>query len=462
MGYGSRGTSESRPTRPEPSHRTGTVLRLALRRLRIAASAAIVCAIGFGALQQPLLAGSGATLGSLGNVASPIPAQLLLVTLTAKPSSPVVGEEVTVRVQLTLLARPEPREVRLRITTPSGSDSVASTNRQGGGVFIGGFRPETPGRYDVLTLADNIAIGDPLIVQVSSAPPNPAVVAALIAAGVAVLLWLIAQERKRRSRVRERAPSAPTAAAGAPPPTVSPVASPTPPAVEDTSPRGVAWRLPTAVGPVPDRPGIEIPPAGSASASSTGLLDSRVSLGRTIVRSANAALLPVVGVACVLSGLAILYILLSLGTMDRFYRQSATVFLGLAVVVFVVSVSALVIIRARRNKARRAALRAVALGTPGWVGVKGEAWGMQQRGEGGAWTVLSFRVERTDTSTGERLSPVPVEMRGYRFDGSINEGETVAVPGEWTVGTTMEPHYVWNVTTRSWVVARTIGVWGTK
>jgi len=92
---------------------------------------------------------------------------------------------------------------------------------------------------------------------------------------------------------------------------------------------------------------------------------------------------------------------------------------------------------------------------PNWVGIKGEAWGIQQRSETNI-TVTTFRIERTDPATGERLRPVPVEMRSFDFRGSINEGEKVAVPGRWVVGETMQPAEVWNLTTRSRVTARQV------
>ena len=60
--------------------------------------------------------------------------------------------------------------------------------------------------------------------------------------------------------------------------------------------------------------------------------------------------------------------------------------------------------------------------------------------------IWSFRVERYDAS-GNRLQPVPVEMRGERFDGSISEGDWVELPGEWKPGQVVHPDQVKNLTT---------------
>ena len=60
--------------------------------------------------------------------------------------------------------------------------------------------------------------------------------------------------------------------------------------------------------------------------------------------------------------------------------------------------------------------------------------------------VWSFRVERYDAS-GNRLQPVPVEMKGERFDGSISEGDWVELPGDWKPGQVVNPSQVKNLTT---------------
>jgi len=50
-------------------------------------------------------------------------------------------------------------------------------------------------------------------------------------------------------------------------------------------------------------------------------------------------------------------------------------------------------------------------------------------------TVLDFRIERHDAS-GNRLAPVPVQMRGQSFSGAVNNGDEIRVNrGKWRDGT---------------------------
>ena len=69
--------------------------------------------------------------------------------------------------------------------------------------------------------------------------------------------------------------------------------------------------------------------------------------------------------------------------------------------------------------------------------VRGVARGVQQRSEpwGQGWTrqILGMRVEQYDAS-GNRLQPVPVELRGWTLSGQISEGEEVEVNGRWDGG----------------------------
>ena len=60
--------------------------------------------------------------------------------------------------------------------------------------------------------------------------------------------------------------------------------------------------------------------------------------------------------------------------------------------------------------------------------------------------VWTFRVERHDTE-GRVLQPIPVEMRGLSFRGSINEGDWVEIPGTWKPGVTLQPRRLRNRTT---------------
>lgn len=84
--------------------------------------------------------------------------------------------------------------------------------------------------------------------------------------------------------------------------------------------------------------------------------------------------------------------------------------------------------------------------------ITGEARGITQRTEqvpderGVTVTVMAFRVERYD-STGNRLPPIPVEMRGRSLEGAINEGDWIEVPGIWHEGHTLRAKRVRNLTT---------------
>lgn len=88
--------------------------------------------------------------------------------------------------------------------------------------------------------------------------------------------------------------------------------------------------------------------------------------------------------------------------------------------------------------------------------VVGEARGIQSRQEtdlsGTSWTVLSFVLERYDKN-GNRLTPVPVEMRGRSFKGFLNEGDWVKVHGTIKKGN-IQVSQVYNKTTESTVKAK--------
>ena len=66
--------------------------------------------------------------------------------------------------------------------------------------------------------------------------------------------------------------------------------------------------------------------------------------------------------------------------------------------------------------------------------------------------IMSFRLDHYDES-GNRLQPVPVELRGRRLRGQITEGEEVEVAGEWDHGTLLA-RQVTNLATRAEVSAR--------
>jgi hypothetical protein len=88
--------------------------------------------------------------------------------------------------------------------------------------------------------------------------------------------------------------------------------------------------------------------------------------------------------------------------------------------------------------------------------VEGQIRGIQQRaeslGEGATNTVWTFRLERYDRD-GNRLPPIPVQLRGLRFEGFVSEGDDVRATGEWKDGTLVTER-VENLTTHATVKAR--------
>jgi len=66
------------------------------------------------------------------------------------------------------------------------------------------------------------------------------------------------------------------------------------------------------------------------------------------------------------------------------------------------------------------------------------------------WKVWSFLVVVYD-NFGNPLQQVPVQMRGRKIDGELNDGDTVEVPGRWTPGKILEVNSVYNQTFQHWV-----------
>ncbi|GAA4932696.1 zinc ribbon domain-containing protein [Streptomyces coeruleoprunus] len=70
--------------------------------------------------------------------------------------------------------------------------------------------------------------------------------------------------------------------------------------------------------------------------------------------------------------------------------------------------------------------------------VEGQVRGVQvrseMRGDQGSQAIWTFRVERYDEA-GNRLSLVPVEMRGMTFEGSISDGDWIRAEGRMRHGT---------------------------
>ncbi len=92
--------------------------------------------------------------------------------------------------------------------------------------------------------------------------------------------------------------------------------------------------------------------------------------------------------------------------------------------------------------------------------IVGEVRGFQSRTESlgpqyPTKTIWTFRVERFDAA-GNRLPPVPVEMRSKSFDGFINEGDQVEISARWREGQIAKPRKLRNLTTGAIVKARGI------
>jgi plastocyanin len=91
--------------------------------------------------------------------------------------------------------------------------------------------------------------------------------------------------------------------------------------------------------------------------------------------------------------------------------------------------------------------------------IRGQARTIQHRVEQDPWLartsfiIWSFRVDRLDDQ-GNKLSPVPVEMRGRRIEGALVEGDWVEVPGKWRPGETLETKRIRNLSTGANVKAR--------
>jgi hypothetical protein len=67
--------------------------------------------------------------------------------------------------------------------------------------------------------------------------------------------------------------------------------------------------------------------------------------------------------------------------------------------------------------------------------------------------VWTFSVERTDEA-GNPIAPISVQMRGHQFDGVIEEGDEVEVPGRWRTGELARVKRVYNRTKGATVEAR--------
>src|SRR5688572_29228317 len=100
----------------------------------------------------------------------------------------------------------------------------------------------------------------------------------------------------------------------------------------------------------------------------------------------------------------------------------------------------------------------------GWLGkwfgeeettVRGPVRGFEETNEPfgqGTRLLWRFRVEPygPDNRPVKDAPPVTIEMRGHRFHGDIDDGDTVRVEGELEDGV-IKPKRVYNETTKSWV-----------
>ena len=100
------------------------------------------------------------------------------------------------------------------------------------------------------------------------------------------------------------------------------------------------------------------------------------------------------------------------------------------------------------GKLRRSSMRGI---------IAGEARSIKERSEPAGYqktiTIRAFHVERYD-KVGNRMSPIPVEMRGKSFIGLIREGDQVEVRGKWREGEVLRVSKVYNRTTRSLIKAK--------
>jgi hypothetical protein len=71
-------------------------------------------------------------------------------------------------------------------------------------------------------------------------------------------------------------------------------------------------------------------------------------------------------------------------------------------------------------------------------------------------TVWNFRLERFDRD-GNRLPPIPVEVRGRTMAGALSEGDWIRVSGTWRKGTTMVVREVQDLSTDTKVGAKATG-----
>ena len=90
--------------------------------------------------------------------------------------------------------------------------------------------------------------------------------------------------------------------------------------------------------------------------------------------------------------------------------------------------------------------------------IRGVVSGLQQRMEYSyrrPMTVWDFRLDRW-SATKEPMAPVPVEMRGRKFIGSVSNGDWVEIHTRWREGKTLHVKRLHNLTSGGNVVVKVI------
>lgn len=90
--------------------------------------------------------------------------------------------------------------------------------------------------------------------------------------------------------------------------------------------------------------------------------------------------------------------------------------------------------------------------------INGEARGIQRRVETQGQglrniEIITFRVERYDQA-GNRLSPIPVQMRARSFDGILHDGDWVEIKAKWKSGKTIKVSKLHNLTLNTTLKAK--------
>ena len=68
--------------------------------------------------------------------------------------------------------------------------------------------------------------------------------------------------------------------------------------------------------------------------------------------------------------------------------------------------------------------------------------------------IWTFQILQFDEKIGNSLQKIPVEIKGRRFDGFINDGDTIRVKGKWKEGEILKVDELFNVTNNIWVTVR--------